>query len=121
VSSSLICGDVSVPLRLKPEEVSMPKKKHAGGAGPVTPADAPEQARQDPITVFKRDDLRLKAVESQHQTQREIVKTIAQASVRRAAIAAAMVASVLICAMAMGVHPPWELALSLFFGKAPGH
>jgi hypothetical protein len=93
----------------------MPKQTHAGEAGPITPEPPP----LDPFGRFKRDDLRLRAIESRHQTQREIARTNAQASVRRAAIAAAMVAAVLIGAMALGKPVPWEVALSLFLGKSP--
>lgn len=94
----------------------MSEKSNADKAGPATPEKPPS----DPIGGFKRDDLRLKAIESQHQTQQVIARTNAQASVRRAAIAALMVAAVLIYAMALGKPVPWPAALAAFVGKLLG-
>ncbi len=90
----------------------MPKKTHAGAAGPVTPV-------VDPFGGFQRDDYRLKAMESQHEAETVIAKTHAWTGVLRLAILAFVVGVVLVFAMALGVPPPWELALSLFLGKAP--
>lgn len=94
----------------------MSEESHAGAAGPVTPVVAKETAL-DPFGGFQRDDYRLKAVQSRH----EAAKAIAWAGVWRLAILAFVVGMVLVCAMALGVPPPWELALSLLLGKVPGH
>lgn len=95
----------------------MSEKSNADKAGPATPEKPPV----DPIGGFKRDDYRLRALESRHETQMEIVKTRAWTGVLRLAILSFVVGLVLVYAMATGVPPPWELALSLLLGKAPGH
>jgi hypothetical protein len=91
----------------------MLKKTHAGEAGLATPVQVP----LDPLAGSRRDDYWLKAVKSQHEAAKEIARTNAQASVRRAAIAAFMVAVVLICAIALGKPVPWPAA---FVGKLLG-
>ncbi len=93
----------------------MSEKPHADGAGPVTPGQPP----LDPFGKFDDDDYRLKAVESRHEAAKVIATTQAWVSVGRLAILAFLIGVVLVCAMALGVPPPWELALSLFLGKAP--
>lgn len=91
----------------------MSEKPYAGEAGPVTPVDA----ALDPF-VGQRDYYRVKVLMSEHQ--KEVAKTHAWTGVVRLAILAFVVGVVLVCAMALGVPPPWELALSLVLGKAPG-
>lgn len=92
------------------------EKSHAGEAGHDTPV-VPQQAPLDPFGGFQRDDYRYKAMVSQHEKEVVIVKTNAWTRTILAVVAAV----VLIYAMAQGVSPPWELALSVLLGKSPGH
>lgn len=95
----------------------MHEKSNAGRAGLSTP----EQSPQDPFGAFKQDAYRLKAVESRHEAAAVIAKARAWESIGRFAILALLLGAVYIFAMALGVPPPWELALSLLAGKAPSH